>query len=105
MTKKRAIQIYEKNIQMAMDDTKRFSFIKCQQSCRCIVGIKFDEVSLEYGQLKCVRNGHQFKTSINLGNQLEFLYYPLLREYENIKLGWERNDTLEKIVGNDTETF
>jgi hypothetical protein len=24
---------------------------------------------------------------------------------ENIKLGWERNDTLEKIVGNDTETF
>ena len=105
MTKKRAIQIYEKNIQMAMDGTKRFSFIKCKQSCRCIVGIKFDEVSLEYGELKCVRNGYQFKTSMNLGNQLEFLYYPLIREYENIKLGWERNDTLERIVGNDTETF
>ena len=98
MNMKRAIKIYEKNIQMAMDCTKRFSFIKCRQSCRCIVGIKFDEVSLEYGQLKCVRNGHQFKTSIDLGNQLEFLYYPLLREYENIKLSWERNDAIERII-------
>lgn len=101
MNMKRAIQIYEKNIQMAMNGTKRFLFIECQHGCRCIVGIKFDEVLLEYGQLKCVRNGYQFKTSMNLGNQLEFLYYPLIREYDNIKLGWERNDTLEKIVGNN----
>ena len=99
MNMKRAIQIYEKNIQMAMDGSKRFSFILCKHGCECIVGIKFDEVSLEWGQLKCVRNGHQFKTSMNLGNHLEFLYYPLLRDYESIKLRWEREDTLESIIG------
>lgn len=99
MNMKRAIQIYEKNIQMSIDGSKRFSFILCNHGCECIVGIKFDEVSLEWGQLKCVRNGHQFKTSMNLGNHLESLYYPLLRDYESIKLRWEREDTLESIIG------
>jgi hypothetical protein len=98
MNKKRAIQIYEKNIEMAMDGAKRFSFIECRQGCRCVVGIRFEEVELEFGQLRCVRNGHRFKTSIDLGNRLEFLYYPLVSNHERLRLGWERESALEGIL-------
>jgi hypothetical protein len=99
MTKKRAIQIYEKNIETAMDGSKRFSFILCNHGCECIVGIRFDDVELEYGQLRSARNGHRFKTSIDLGNRLEYLYYPLISNHERLKLRWEREATLESIFG------
>ncbi len=98
MTKKSAINRYKKNIQEAMEGKKRFSIVHCRQSCKCYVGIRFDDVILEYGQMRCVRNGHLFKMSIDLGNELEFMYYPLLRMHDELKRKWEREDALNSIL-------
>lgn len=99
MTKRSAINRYKKNIQDALDGKKRFRFIHCKDKCRCIVGIRFDDLALEYGQLRCVRNGHLFKMSINLGNDLEYMYYPLHRMHEELKRQWERDDALVELLG------
>jgi hypothetical protein len=98
MNIKKAIQRYEKNIRLAMDGEKDFSFRTCRQKCGCLVGIRFDDVALEYGQLRCVRNGYRFKTSMDLGNRLEFMYYPLIRNRESLMLKRERDSALGKII-------
>lgn len=98
MNIKRTISKYKSNIEAALEGRKRFSLIECKHGCRCIVGIKFDDVALEYGELRCVRNGYRFKTSIDLGNSLEFLYYPLIKVNEQLQKAWDREDILNETL-------
>ena len=98
MTKRGAINRYKNNIKEAHEGNKRFSMIYCKQGCQCYVGIRFDDVLLLYGQLKCVRNGHWFKMSMDLGNELEYMYWSLPQKYDQFKKKWEREDSLNNIL-------
>ena len=98
MNIKRAISTYKSNIEAALEGRKRFSLIECNHGCRCVVGIKFDDVALEYGELRCVRNGYRFKTPINLGNSLEWLYYPLIKANGELQKAWDREDRLSETL-------
>jgi hypothetical protein len=47
MNKKNAIKKYKENIELTLNGEKNFEFIRCNASCNCIFGIKWDDMSIE----------------------------------------------------------
>lgn len=98
MNLRRAIQIYKGDIESALEGNTRFSFIECKDPCRCIVGIRFEKLSLEWGMLKNNRNGHVFKLPMDLENSLEYMYYPLIKAEDTLKKKWDREDSISNLL-------
>jgi hypothetical protein len=92
-----AIKEYKQNINLTLNGEKDFKFIYCDMSCNCIVGIKWDDMSFFYGRLK-VKNGFRFKLSMNLENSLEFFYYPIIKNYDEIKTKLDRDKKLKELI-------
>ena len=63
MNKKNAIKKYKENIELTLNGEKNFEFIRCNASCNCIFGIKWDDMSFNRDNL-IVKNGFKFKLSM-----------------------------------------
>ena len=96
MSLKSTIRKYKENINLSLDGEKDFQFIHCKMSCRCIVGIKWDNLKFCYGDIT-THTGFEYKLSMNLGNSLEFLYYPIIKNCDEIKTKIDREKQLNKL--------
>jgi hypothetical protein len=96
MNIKNAIKKYKENIVLTLNGEKDFEFIRCNASCNCIVGIKWNDMSLNSDKL-IVKNGFNFKLSMSLENSLEFCYYPIIKNYDEIKTKLEREEKLKEL--------
>ena len=96
MNIKNAIKKYKENINLTLNGEKDFQFSRCNESCNCIFGIKWDDMSLNRDNL-IVKNGFKFKLSMSLENSLEFCYYAIVKNYDEIKTKLEREIKLKEL--------
>jgi hypothetical protein len=96
MNKKNAIKKYKENIELTLNGEKNFEFIRCNASCNCILGIKWDDMSFNRDNL-IVKNGFKFKLSMILENSLELCYYNIIKNYDEIKTKLEREEKLKEL--------
>ena len=96
MNIKNAIKKYKENINLTLNGEKDFQFIRCNESFNCIFGIKWDDMSLNRDNL-IVKNGFKFKLSMSLENSLEFCYYAIVKNYDEIKTKLEREIKLKEL--------
>jgi hypothetical protein len=91
-----AIKEYKQNIELTLNGEKDFKFVNCDMSCNCIIGIRWNDMSFVYGRLK-VKNGFEFKLSMNLENRLESFYYAIIKNYDEIKTKLDREKRLKEL--------
>lgn len=90
------IKRYKENIELTLNGEKDFQFIHCDMSCNCIIGIKWDNMSFVYSQLK-VKNGFKFKLSMELANSLESFYYAIIKNCDEIQTKLDREKRLNDL--------
>jgi hypothetical protein len=91
-----AIKEYKQNIELTLNGEKDFKFVNCDMSCNCIIGIRWCDMSFVYGRLK-VKNGFEFKLSMNLENILESFYYAIIKNYDEIQTKLDREKRLKEL--------
>ena len=91
-----AIKEYKQNIELTLNGEKDFKFVNCDMSCNCIIGIRWNDMSFVYGRLK-VKNGFEFKLSMNLENSLESFYYAIIKNYDEIQTKLDREKRLKEL--------
>ncbi len=84
-----AINKYKENINDSIYRRRPFTMIGCGPGCNCVQGIIWDDLEF-YNQKIKVKNGYEFRLSVDLSNELERFFWPLIQP-ERIGHTWEEN--------------
>lgn len=79
MAIKKTITEYKQRLSDSINNKRPFRMIRCAPTCGCVRGIKWEDGFELNGQTLTSRNGYRYRLSVNLANQLENMFLPLIQ--------------------------